>query len=135
MNVNSISINQYAIFQGKNPEITNEKKQEIILKARTKACGWAVFGGTFSTLYYALRSDKKVADKFGLDIKEDKKLIKQIKKEQIKWTLPSALSDIFDLGAHTGILDKKYHFISLAISGSAYLYNKFIAKPKNIKVD
>ena len=70
-------------FKGK--ERTEAESKEIVRKARTTAAGWSIFGGIFSTLYYGLRSDDTV------DPKADKKLIKQIKKDQTLCTLPSAI--------------------------------------------
>lgn len=77
-------------LQGKNngAELSKEDKQEILQKAKTKAAGWSVFGEGFSTLYYGLRSDKTIAKKYDLDEKADKAFIKQIKREQVKSTLP-----------------------------------------------
>ena len=71
--------------------LSKEDKQEILQKAKTKAAGWSVFGGVFSTLYYGLRSDKKVAEKHGLDPEADKAFVKQIKREQMISTLPGAI--------------------------------------------
>lgn len=71
-------------------DLSTRDKQKIIKKARTKAAGWACFGGIFSTAYYGLRSNKKVAEKFDLDPVKDRDLVKQIKKEQTIWTLPGA---------------------------------------------
>ena len=76
-------------FKGK--ERTEAESKEIVRKARTTAAGWSIFGGIFSTLYYGLRSDGTVAEKYDLDPKADKKLIKQIKKDQTLCTLPSAI--------------------------------------------
>lgn len=76
-------------FKGK--ERTEAESKEIVRKARTTAAGWSIFGGIFSTLYYGLRSDNTVAEKYDLDPKADKKLIKQIKKDQTLCTLPSAI--------------------------------------------
>lgn len=42
-------------------ELSVEDKQKLIKKARTTAAGWAIFGSIGSTIYYAARSDKKVA--------------------------------------------------------------------------
>ncbi|CDE99136.1 unknown [Clostridium sp. CAG:813] len=80
-------------------ELTKADKQEIIQKARTKAVGWSIFGEGFSTLYYALRSDKTIAKKFDLDLKEDKKLIKQIKRDQTLATLPAVVPGLGSAGA------------------------------------
>lgn len=135
MNVSAISSANSINFQGRSADMTEREKQELILKARTKAAGYAFFGGAISTLYYALRSDEKVARKFDLDVYEDKDLVKQIKKEQVKWTLPAALTDIIDLGATFGLLNKKSRFISFAVGAGAYLYNKCFAKAKDIEIE
>lgn len=73
------------------PELSTRDKQKIIKEACQKAAGYAIFGGIFSTLYYALRSDKKVARKYNLDPVKDKDLVKQIKNDQTIWTLAGAL--------------------------------------------
>ena len=80
-------------------ELTKADKQAIIQKARAKAAGWSIFGEGFSTLYYALRSDKTIAKKFDLDLKEDKKLIKQIKRDQTLATLPAVVPSLGSAGA------------------------------------
>ncbi len=80
-------------------ELTKADKQAIVQKARAKAAGWSIFGEGFSTLYYALRSDKTIAEKFDLDLKEDKKLIKQIKRDQTLATLPAVIPGLGSLGA------------------------------------
>lgn len=80
-------------------ELTKADKQAIIQKARAKAAGWSIFGEGFSTLYYALRSDKTVAKKFDLDLNEDKKLIKQIKRDQTLATLPAVVPGLGSAGA------------------------------------
>lgn len=80
-------------------ELTKADKQVIIQKARAKAAGWSIFGEGFSTLYYALRSDKTIAKKFDLDLKEDKKLIKQIKRDQTLATLPAVVPGLGSAGA------------------------------------
>ncbi len=77
-------------FSG-NSELTDSEKKELIAKARCKASGWSIFGGIFSTAYYGLRSDEKIAKKYNLDAEKDKKLIKEIKSQQTLWTLPGAL--------------------------------------------
>ena len=71
---------------------TKEDRQVMIKKAKTKAAGWSIFGGVWSTLYYGLRSDKKIAKKFDLDAENDKALIRQIRNEQVTATLPGAFS-------------------------------------------
>ncbi len=72
-------------------KIPVDKQKEIIKAARSNASGWAVFGSIFSTLYYGLRSDDTIAEKYDLDPKTDRSLIKQIKREQMLWTLPSCI--------------------------------------------
>lgn len=74
--------------------LTTEAKQELLQKARQKAAGYSVFGSFWSALYYGLRSEEKVARKYNLDPKEDKKLVKQIKREQFYSTLPSIIPGI-----------------------------------------
>lgn len=71
--------------------LTVKDKQKILKKACVKATGWSIFGGLFSTAYYALRSDEKIARKFGLDVNKDKFFIFQIKHEQTMSTLIGAL--------------------------------------------
>lgn len=93
-------------FTGKK-EMSDTEKKELILKARTKASGYAFFGSLFSTAYYGLRSDDTVAKKYNLDPVEDKKLIKNIKKQQVLWTLPACVPG---LGLLPGAV--------------AYIYNK-----------
>lgn len=88
-------------------ELTKADKQEIIRSARTTAAGWGIFGGIFSTMYFGLRSDKTVAEKYDLDEKKDNKLIKQIKREQTLWTIASMVPGVGCLG---GVI--------------AYIYNK-----------
>ena len=78
-------------FSGRSAEMSDSEKKELISEARIKAAGWSVFGGAFSTLYYALRSEKTVAEKFNLDPVEDKDLVKRIKKEQVKYALPGII--------------------------------------------
>jgi hypothetical protein len=70
---------------------TTEEKQEILQKARTKAAGWSILFTFFDTLYYGLRSDKKVAKQFDLDPQKDKNFIKTIKRQQMLSTLPSLI--------------------------------------------
>ena len=92
-------------FQSK--KLSDPEKKELILKARTKAAGWSIFGGIFSTLYYGLRSNNTVAKKFNLDPDNDKALIKNIKREQLLWTVPSIIPGLGSIG---GL--------------AAYIYNK-----------
>ena len=115
-------------FKGRSAEMSDAEKQELILKARTKAAGYAFWGGIISALYYGLRSDEKVAQKYNLDPVEDKDLVKKIKKEQLMWTLPAAVTDILVFGG------AMLGGISLLVGGGAYLYNKCIAEPKDVKL-
>ena len=96
--------------------LTTEAKQEILQKARQKAAGYSVFGSLWSTLYYGLRSDAKVAKKYDLDVEKDKKLIKQIKREQVYSTLPAVIPGWQILGGTI-----------------SYLYNRNL-DPSDIKV-
>ncbi len=73
---------------------TKEEKQEIVYNARKKSAGWSCLFGIFDTVYYGLRSDKTVAKRFDLDPKEDKDLIKTIKREQLKSTLPAGITSL-----------------------------------------
>jgi hypothetical protein len=77
--------------QKSGSNLSTEEKQKLIRSAKAKAAGWSVFTEEFSTLYYGLRSNKTIAKKYDLDTKEDKSLIKQIRKEQIKSTIPGVL--------------------------------------------
>jgi hypothetical protein len=92
---------------GDGEGMSEADKKELVLKARTKASGYAFWFTSLSTLYYGLRSDKTVAKKYNLDPVEDKKLIKTIKRQQLLWTLPACIPGM--------------NFISGAV---AYLYNK-----------
>ena len=84
------------------PELSTADKQEMIKNAKTKAAGWSILFGPTSILYYGLRSKRKVAKKFGLDREKDQDLIKRIKKEQVKATVPALLftatGALFSLG-------------------------------------
>ena len=51
--------------------LTKREKQEIIKKANATASGWAIFFPLLSTAYFALRSDKTIADKYNLDVNKD----------------------------------------------------------------
>ena len=73
----------------KNTDLTKAQKQEIIHNAKKTAAGWSILGEGISTLYYCLRSDKTVAEKYNLDVEKDTKFIKDIKKEQVIATLPA----------------------------------------------
>lgn len=107
----------------KGEALTKEEKQEKILEARTTAAGWSCLGGIISTACYALRSDEKVAEKFGLDAQKDKDLIKEIKKQQVTATLPAAAGTLlFGVG-------------TLATGGATWIYNKYFCEPSQIKVE
>ena len=82
----------YLKQESEGDRFTKEDRQAMVKKAKTKAAGWSVFGGAWSTLYYGLRSDKKIAKKFDLDAEQDKALIRQIRNEQVTATLPGAFS-------------------------------------------
>jgi hypothetical protein len=94
-------------FKGRNDEMSEQDKKELVLKARTKASGYACWGTFLSSLYYGLRSDKTVAKKYNLDPVDDKKLIKTIKRQQLLWTLPASIPG---MGILPGL--------------AAYIYNK-----------
>ena len=81
---------EFQHLEGKK-ELTTADKKEIKHQARNNATGWSIFGGGLSTLYYALRSDKTIAKKYDLDVEKDKDFIKEIRKDQVKWTLPGLL--------------------------------------------
>ena len=98
-NVNSVSKVNHVNFKGveedtfeqqpKQSRLSEEDKQEIMHAARKNAAGWSILGGPISTLYYAVRSNQTIADKYNLDPKADKAFIKKIKNDQTLWTLPS----------------------------------------------
>lgn len=90
-------------------ELSKGEKQEIVKKAKTKAAGWSSLFGIFNTLQYGLRSDKKVAKKFNLDAEKDKDLIKTIKREQVKSTLPAAIGSFFGVGTISGVISWIYN--------------------------
>lgn len=75
-----------------SPELSLEEKQTIKHNARKNAAGWSIFGNLISTLYYGLRSDETIAEKYNLDTEKDKKFIKEIRKDQVLWTLPAAFT-------------------------------------------
>ena len=85
-------------FNGKSKKDTFQKenkpklsKKEIKHLARNNASGWSIFGGVLSTLYYGLRSNKTIAKKYKLDVEKDKDFIKEIRKDQVLWTIPGAV--------------------------------------------
>ena len=88
-----------------NIELSKEAKQEIVKNAKTKAAGWSTFFGFINTLQYGLRSDKKVAEKFNLDKEKDADLIKTIKREQVKSTLPAVIGNFFGVHQKLGLGD------------------------------
>ena len=75
----------------KQSERTTEEKQAIIKKARVKSSGWSMLFGGLTTIACALRSDKKIAKKFDLDPEADKELIQNIRKNQVKASIPGLL--------------------------------------------
>lgn len=81
-------------FQKEYKGKTDKEKANIIYKSQTQAAGWSIFGSIFSCLYYALRSDDKIAKKYDLDKTNDKPLINEIRKKQTIATLPG----VFELG-------------------------------------
>lgn len=106
-------------FSGKNSSNKDEglseaDKQKLLKSARTSAAGWSILGSFISTLYYSLRADSTVADKYDLDKEKDKDFIKEIKRQQTIQTIPSIF---FWVG---GI--------------AAWGYN-ILKNPENIKVD
>lgn len=72
-------------------ELSKERKQSIAKSARKNAAGWSILGGVISTIYYATRSNKTIAEKYNLDVEKDKAFIKQIKNDQTIWTIPGAI--------------------------------------------
>lgn len=103
--------------------LTKEEKQEMVLKARTTAAGWSSIGGVISTACYALRSNKKIAEEYGLDETKDKDLIKTIRKEQVKATIPSVAGYLlFGVG-------------TLVTGGATWIYNKHFADASKIEVE
>lgn len=103
--------------------LTKEQKQEIVSKARTTAAGWSVLGTFISTACYALRSDKKIAEKYGLDENKDKDFIKTIKKQQVLATIPAAAGT---LACGIG---------TIFTGGATWLYNKYFADTSKINVE
>jgi len=100
-NVNSVSKTNRVSFKGadevdtfeqqpKESRLSVEEKQEIMHAARKNAAGWSILGCGASTLYYAIRSNKTIADKYNLDPKADKAFINKIRQDQVIWTLPGA---------------------------------------------
>lgn len=92
---------------GEGDKMTELEKKEMIRSARSKAAGYAIFGGPFSTLYYGLRSENKVARKYGLDPIDDRALVKTIKTQQMLWTLPACIPGVGLLGGIVGWLYNK----------------------------
>ncbi len=77
-------------FKGESSK-TVEQKQDLLQNARSQAAGWSILFGPFSTLYYGLRSENKVAKQFDLDPEQDKQFIKKIKRQQMVCTIPSVI--------------------------------------------
>lgn len=103
--------------------LTKEEKQEMVLKARTTAAGWSGLFGVFSTAWYALKPDNKIAEKYGLDENKDKDLVKTIRKQQVKATIPSIAGYLlFGVGA-------------LLTGGATWIYNKHFADASKIEVE
>ena len=117
-------------FKGRSAEMSDLEKQELILKARTKAAGWAFWGGPISTLYYGLRPDATIAQKYNLDPVKDKDLVKRIKKEQCCWTLPATAAVIASLISGGAALS----ISSFLFRAVTYLYNKCMVQPKDIEL-
>lgn len=123
---------------------TKEQKQEIIKEAKEKASGWTILFGIWDTLYYGLRSDKTVAKKFDLNYnnEEDKKLVKKIKKEQVKSTLPAAAIGILcSLSSYSSMTKNKVNKAGVALTAALYIvsignaiYNK-VRPASSINVD
>ena len=109
-------------FSKTSSELSTADKQKLIQQARTTAAGWSAFGGVISTLCYGLRSDKKVAEKFNLDVEKDASLIRKIKQDQMLATLPAALGTLL------------FGFGTLITGGITWLYNKN-ADPAKIDVN
>ncbi len=92
--------------------LSKEQKQKTVAKAKITASGWSALAGATASAYYALRSDETVAKKYNLDVKKDKDLIRTIKFEQVKSTIPAAIGCSF------------YGLGQLLFGGIAYIYNK-----------
>lgn len=65
------------------------EKKQIIYKAQTNAAGWSILGMGLSSLYFGLRSDNTIAEKYNLEPKKDVVLINEIRKQQVIATVPS----------------------------------------------
>ena len=76
----------------KKPSTTTAKKQQILKEATQKAAGWGILFGGLASIVYIARADRKVAGKYGLDVKEDRKFIKQIKEQQALFALPGMIA-------------------------------------------
>lgn len=103
--------------------LTKAEKQELVLKARTTAAGWSAIGGVITTACYALKSDKKIAKKYGLDENKDKNLVRTIRKQQVLATVPSIAGCLlFGIG-------------TLFTGGATWIYNKHFAEASKIDVE
>lgn len=105
--------------QGK---LSVEQRQLMLHESKITASGWSALLGGLSTLYYGLRSNATIAEKFNLNVKEDGDLIKNIRKEQIIATLPSVIGHFFFGVGH------------IVPGGLAWLYFRNIEDPKNQKI-
>jgi hypothetical protein len=72
-------------------ELSIKDKQKILYNARKDAAWWSIVGGPFSFLYYGLNSKNAIAKKYDLNVEQDKKFIKQIRKEQVIAAAPSVI--------------------------------------------
>jgi hypothetical protein len=72
-------------------KLSIKDKQKILYNARKDAAWWSIVGGPFSFLYYGLSSKKTIAKKYDLNVEQDKKFIKQIRKEQAIAAAPSVI--------------------------------------------
>lgn len=78
-------------FEKRQTGRAKEEKQAMLKDARTTAAGWSIVFPYLSTLYYGLRPDGIIIDKYGLNGEDDKNLVSEIKKQQVIQTLPSVL--------------------------------------------
>lgn len=99
-------------MEKKEPRLSKAQKEKIIYKAQCNSAGWAILGHVISSLYYGLRSDNTIAEKYNLDTEKDQKFISEIRRKQVIATIPS----IFGInGLNLGI--------------PAWLYFKLFTKP------
>lgn len=81
---------ELVVSQSEAKKIKAEHKQ-IVYKAQTNAAGWSIIGGIISTIYYGVRPDETIAEKYNLDVDKDEKFIKDIRKQQVIATLPGVI--------------------------------------------